>query len=92
MRELGSSKEQLEILSKQYEELEARSKADRKVLVKEVKSLRSSQAKLEHELSKSLTEKSEAEVIYISLLKYILHFGLLFTKSINFYNGSISSK
>ncbi|XP_024017599.1 PX domain-containing protein EREL1 isoform X1 [Morus notabilis] len=61
LRELGSSKEQLEILSKQYEELEARSKADRKVLVKEVKSLRSSQAKLEHELSKSLTEKSEAE-------------------------------
>ncbi|PON89886.1 Phox domain containing protein [Trema orientale] len=61
LQELDSSKEQLEILSKRYEELEAKSKADRKVLVKEVKSLRSSQAELEHELSKSLKEKSEAE-------------------------------
>lgn len=61
LQQLDSSKEQLAILSKQYEELEARSKADRKVLVKEVKSLRNSQAKLEDELSKSLQEKSEAE-------------------------------
>ncbi|KAM1573815.1 hypothetical protein ACFX1S_043931 [Malus domestica] len=60
-QELDPYKEQLENLSKQYEELEAKSKADIKVLVKEVKSLRSSQAGLKHELGKSLTEKSEAE-------------------------------
>ncbi|XP_024164890.1 PX domain-containing protein EREL1 isoform X2 [Rosa chinensis] len=61
--ELDSSKEQLENLSKRYEELEAKSKADIKVLVKEVKSLRSSQAELRHELSKSLKEKSESELL-----------------------------
>ncbi|XP_050127159.1 PX domain-containing protein EREL1 isoform X3 [Malus sylvestris] len=60
-QELDPYKEQLENLSKQYEELEAKSKADIKVLVKEVKSLRNSQAGLKHELSKSQTEKSEAE-------------------------------
>lgn len=70
-QELESSKQQLETLTKQYEELEAKSKADRKVLVKEVKSLRSSQAKLEHELSKSLQEKSEAEVVYFSAGKFL---------------------
>lgn len=64
LRELDSSKQQLEILLKRYEELEAKSKADRKVLVKEVKSLRSSRSELEHELSKLLKEKSEAEVVY----------------------------
>nr|XP_008394104.2 PX domain-containing protein EREL1 isoform X3 [Malus domestica] len=61
LQELDPYKEQLENLSKQYEELEAKSKADIKVLVKEVKSLRNSQAGLKHELSKSQTEKSEAE-------------------------------
>lgn len=68
LQELDSSKQQLEILTKQYEELEVKSKADRKVLVKEVKSLRSSQSKLEHELSKLLQEKSEAEVVYFSAM------------------------
>lgn len=68
--QLDSSKEQLENLSKRYEELEAKSKADIKVLVKEVKSLRSSQTELKHELSKSLKEKSEAEVICCSLNIY----------------------
>ncbi|CAL8105590.1 unnamed protein product [Prunus armeniaca] len=62
-QELDPFKEQLENLSKRYEELEAKSKADIKVLVKEVKSLRSSQKELKHELSKSLKEKSEAEVV-----------------------------
>lgn len=62
-QELDPYKEQLENLSKRYEELEAKSKADIKVLVKEVKSLRSSQKELKHELSKSLKEKSEAEVV-----------------------------
>ncbi|XP_070669871.1 PX domain-containing protein EREL1 isoform X2 [Malus domestica] len=60
-QEVDPYKEQLENLSKRYEELEAKSKADIKVLVKEVKSLRNSQAGLKHELSKSQTEKSEAE-------------------------------
>ncbi|KAL5559776.1 hypothetical protein UlMin_035987 [Ulmus minor] len=50
LQELDSSKEQLQKLLKRYEELESKSKADRKVLVKEVKSLRS-----------SLQEKSEVE-------------------------------
>lgn len=70
LHELDSSKDQLENLLKQYEELEAKSKADRKVLVKEVKSLRSSQTKLENELSKSLKEKSEAEVFLYSTSVY----------------------
>ncbi|BBG95529.1 Phox domain-containing protein [Prunus dulcis] len=60
-QELDPYKEQLDNLSKRYEELEAKSKADIKVLVKEVKSLRSSQKELKHELSKSLKEKSDAE-------------------------------
>ncbi|XP_048332586.2 PX domain-containing protein EREL1 isoform X2 [Ziziphus jujuba] len=61
LQELDSSKDQLENLLRQYEELEAKSRADRKVLVKEVKSLRNSQTKLEHELDKSQKEKFEAE-------------------------------
>lgn len=63
LQELDSSKDQLENLLRQYEELEAKSRADRKVLVKEVKSLRNSQTKLEHELDKSQKEKFEAEVV-----------------------------
>ncbi|KAF5748170.1 phox domain-containing family protein [Tripterygium wilfordii] len=59
--DLNATKEQLEKLSKQYEELEAKSKADIKVLVKEVKSLRRSQTELKQELSQSLKEKSEVE-------------------------------
>lgn len=62
MQNLDTAREQLEILSKQYGELEAKSKADIKVLVKEVKSLRSSQTELKKELSESVKEKCEAEV------------------------------
>ncbi|XP_059460610.1 PX domain-containing protein EREL1 isoform X2 [Corylus avellana] len=61
LQELDASKEQLENLLKRYEELEAKSKADIKVLVKEVKSLRSSQTELKQELSRMQKEKSEAE-------------------------------
>ncbi|GMY29275.1 PX domain-containing protein EREL1 isoform X1 [Fagus crenata] len=61
LQELDASKEQLEKLLKRYEELEAKSKADVKVLVKEVKSLRSSQTELKQELSRTQKEKSEAE-------------------------------
>jgi hypothetical protein len=62
LQDLDAAREQLEVLSKQYGELEAKSKADIKVLVKEVKSLRSSQRELKKELSESIKEKCEAEV------------------------------
>lgn len=62
LQDLDAAKEQLEFLSKQYGELEAKSKADVKVLVKEVKSLRNSQIELKKELSESIKEKCEAEV------------------------------
>lgn len=61
--ELESTKEQLKNVSKQYEELEAKSKGDIRVLVKEVKSLRSTQARLKQELSQTLQQKSETEVV-----------------------------
>ncbi|XP_075650570.1 PX domain-containing protein EREL1 isoform X1 [Castanea sativa] len=61
LQELDASKEQLEKLLKRYEELEAKSKADIKVLIKEVKSLRSSQTELKQELSQTHKAKSEAE-------------------------------
>jgi len=60
---LDARKQQLEDLSRRYEELEAKSKADMKVLVKEVKSLRRSHVELEKELTHSLTDKTNAEVI-----------------------------
>lgn len=62
LQELDASKEQHEKLLKRYEELEAKSKADIKVLIKEVKSLRSSQTELKQELNQTHKEKSEAEV------------------------------
>ncbi|ESQ53960.1 hypothetical protein EUTSA_v10024530mg [Eutrema salsugineum] len=60
-KELDASKQQLENLSRRYDELEAKSKADIKVLVKEVKSLRRSHVELEKKLTQSLTDKTEAE-------------------------------
>ncbi|AEE86012.1 unnamed protein product [Arabidopsis thaliana] len=60
-KELDARKQQLEDLSRRYEELEAKSKADMKVLVKEVKSLRRSHVELEKELTHSLTDKTNAE-------------------------------
>ncbi|XWS17828.1 hypothetical protein CRYUN_Cryun33cG0101500 [Craigia yunnanensis] len=62
LQELNATKEHLNHISKHYEELEAKSKADIKVLVKEIKSLRKSQKELKHEVCQSLSEKSEAEV------------------------------
>ncbi|VVB11917.1 unnamed protein product [Arabis nemorensis] len=53
--------QQLEDLCRRYEELEAKSKADIKILVKEVKSLRRSHVELEKELTQSLTDKTEVE-------------------------------
>lgn len=68
LAELDATKEQLEDLSKRYQDLERKSKADIKILVKEVKSLRSSQAALKEQLNQSLKEKSEIEV-YTNTLK-----------------------
>ncbi|KAK9677225.1 hypothetical protein RND81_11G129300 [Saponaria officinalis] len=48
-------------LQKQHEEAEVKSKTDLKVLVKEVKSLRNSQAELKQELNNVTKEKQEAE-------------------------------
>lgn len=78
LQELDASKEQLEKLLKRYDELEAKSKADIKVLIKEVKSLRSSQTELKQELSQTHKEKSEAEVVFFfNPLKCILHIKFL---------------
>lgn len=61
LKELSATKLQLENSLKRNQELEVKLKADIKVLVKEVKLLRSSQTELKQELSQSLEEKSEAE-------------------------------
>ncbi|KAK7311882.1 hypothetical protein RJT34_10334 [Clitoria ternatea] len=65
LQNLDATKEKLEILSKQYGELEAKSKADVKILVKEVKSLRNSHIKLKKELSESIKEKCETEKLLL---------------------------
>ncbi|GAV60521.1 PX domain-containing protein [Cephalotus follicularis] len=61
LQELDATKEHLQNLSKRYEELEAKSRADIKVLVKEVKSLRNSQTRLMQELTDTLKGKCEVE-------------------------------
>lgn len=80
LQELNATKEQLNYISKQYEELEAKSKADIKVLVKEVKSLRKSQKELKQVVSQSLAEKSEAEVSVCCCAEAFAKF-LLYTSS-----------
>lgn len=65
-QELDSAKQQFMDLLKRHQELEVKSKADIRVLVKEVKSLRSSQAELTQQLKQSLREKSEIEVYLCS--------------------------
>ncbi|KAK2978413.1 hypothetical protein RJ640_018154 [Escallonia rubra] len=61
LQELDATKQQLFELLKQHRELEVKSKSDIKILVKEVKSLRSSQGELKQQLNRSLEEKTEAE-------------------------------
>ncbi|KAF5466783.1 hypothetical protein F2P56_016679 [Juglans regia] len=61
LQELYVGREQLENLKKHNEEFEVKSKADVKLLVKEVKSLRSSQLELKQELSRLMKEKLEVE-------------------------------
>lgn len=72
LQTLNATRDQLEILSKQYDELETKSKADVKVLVREVKSLRNSQKELKKELGESIKEKCEAEVCYYLILHIFL--------------------
>ncbi|MFQ6669541.1 hypothetical protein Gotur_034752 [Gossypium turneri] len=73
LQELNATKEQLNGISKRYEELELKSKADIKVLVKEVKSLRKSQKELKQEVGESLSEKAEAEVQLVQERQIIKH-------------------
>ncbi|KAJ9546648.1 hypothetical protein OSB04_019191 [Centaurea solstitialis] len=61
LQELDDTKIKFEQLLKKHQELEAKSKADVKILVKEVKSLRSSQAELKQQLNQSLVGKLDAE-------------------------------
>jgi hypothetical protein len=62
LQELDFAREQLENSHRHHEEFEVKSKADVKLLVKEVKSLRSSQLDLKQELSQLMKEKLEVEV------------------------------
>ncbi|PHT62849.1 hypothetical protein T459_33297 [Capsicum annuum] len=64
LQELDATKWKLDELQKQHQELELKSKADLKVLIKEVKSLRGSQADLKKQLNHSLEEKLGAERLY----------------------------
>ncbi|MBA0568366.1 hypothetical protein Golob_005865, partial [Gossypium lobatum] len=73
LQELNATKEQLNSISKRYEELELKSKADIKILVKEVKSLRKSQKELKLEVGQSLSEKAEAEVQLVQERQIIKH-------------------
>ncbi|KAB2024877.1 hypothetical protein ERO13_D06G100800v2 [Gossypium hirsutum] len=73
LQELNATKEQLNSISKRYEELELKSKADIKVLVKEVKSLRKSQKELKQEVGQSLSEKAEAEGQLVQERQIIKH-------------------
>lgn len=61
-QELDNAREQIENLKKHYDDLELKSKTDVKLLVKEVKSLRSYQSELKQELSRLTKEKLEVEV------------------------------
>ncbi|RRT43863.1 hypothetical protein B296_00056130 [Ensete ventricosum] len=61
LQELGSKQEELLNMRKHLEEQESKSKVDIKVLVKEVKFLRKSQAELKELLNQTLKEKSELE-------------------------------
>lgn len=64
--DLDVAREQLENLQKHHDELEMKSKTDVKLLIKEVKSLRSSQLELKKQLSELVKEKLDAEVWLLS--------------------------
>ncbi|XP_073141796.1 PX domain-containing protein EREX isoform X2 [Henckelia pumila] len=60
-KELDSAREQLKNLKKSQEDSDLKSKSDVKLLVKEVKTLRSSQSELRQELDRMVKEKTELE-------------------------------
>ncbi|KAJ6963769.1 PX domain-containing protein EREX isoform X1 [Populus alba x Populus x berolinensis] len=61
LQQLDVARKDFEDLHKDHEELQVKSKADVKLLVKEVKSLRNSQRELKQELSRLMKEKLEVE-------------------------------
>ncbi|KAJ1393479.1 PX domain superfamily [Sesbania bispinosa] len=62
-QELDMAREQLQHLQKHHDEFEMKSKTDMKLLIKEVKSLRSSQLELKQQLGELMKEKLEVERI-----------------------------
>lgn len=75
LQKLDVAREQIVNLHKHHQELEMKSKAYLKLLVKEVKSIRSSQSEFKQELSRVMKEKLELEVISHSSLiesRYVL--------------------
>ncbi|XP_027341071.1 PX domain-containing protein EREX isoform X2 [Abrus precatorius] len=60
-QELDVAREQLKHLQKHNDDFEIKSKADMKLLIKEVKSLRSSELELKQQLSKLMKEKLDVE-------------------------------
>ncbi|ESQ48356.1 hypothetical protein EUTSA_v10020136mg [Eutrema salsugineum] len=63
LQQIDDLRDKFENLHKEHEELEIKSKAEMKVLVKEVKSLRTIQSELKQELSRTMKEKLEMERI-----------------------------
>ncbi|CAN4086407.1 unnamed protein product [Withania somnifera] len=63
--ELDAAQQQINSLQKQHLELDSKSNADVELLVKEIKSLRSSHSELKQELSKLEKEKAEVEMILL---------------------------
>ncbi|KFK38944.1 hypothetical protein AALP_AA3G180300 [Arabis alpina] len=61
LQQIDDLSDKFENLRKEHEELEVKSKAELKVLVKEVKSLRTTQSELKQELSRTMKEKLEME-------------------------------
>lgn len=62
VQDLESKQEELNIVRRHLEEVEKKSKSDIKVLVKEVKTLRSSQAELKKMANRYSEEKTELQV------------------------------
>ncbi|KAJ6849767.1 PX domain-containing protein EREL1 isoform X1 [Iris pallida] len=63
LQELNAKQDKIENLQRHLVDVEMKSKADIKVLVKEVKFLRSSQAELKEMLNQSMKEKTELEKV-----------------------------
>lgn len=77
LQELDDAREQIENLQKHHEEFEVKSKADVKLLIKEVKSLRNSQLELKQDLSRVMKEKLEVEVTSF-LFMYLRYYQMKF--------------